>query len=416
MAGRLDVVTLRQLNANARKGHERWLEHGGRRDHVVFGQELKVPECEIRDFDARAHKLGWRASVAPCTTMGSGDDARRRSAGAFVASPPHVGSQVSPMAGRADLSPLCAPGRIALRAVDILGGMDCLSVYLFDTEGWSDRNVELARAVSFHVRSSSRRWAVGLDGNMEPGVFAEHPAIVSTKGVVVAAQGGTCGYKEIWKSYDYYLVHPALKSLVTGIEVLMDWPTYPHQPVRLTLRGDAAKLLKRIAVAPRPLPVAPPIGCRRQPPSWPLSTAVWDPRLPEQEQTQSFADAHAAVRTCLESEVLDRCDIVDPEQRQKYIGRGRELDFAVVPLLQPRKSREVLPWYSQDTLGARLELDELGRVMFAIQKAGDGEGGSTVQLWKQRAAVIRRLERRQRWLRKSARSSDLEPISQDLAN
>jgi len=290
-------------------------------------------------------------------------------------------------------------------AVDILGGIDCISLYLYDMEGWSDRNTELARATGARVRASPRLWAVGLDGNMEPSSFAEHPDIAATGGVVLATTAGTCRYREIWKTYDYFLVHPALKSLVVGIEVINDWPTYPHKPVRLTLRGDAAKLWKRVARVPRPLPVATPIGCRREPQSWPPSEAIWNPRIPEQEQTHSLADAYALVLAGIENEVLDRCDIVEPQARSKYIGRGRELGYAVVPLIPPRRTRDTSPWYAQHIIGARLELDELCRVMVALVEAKRDVGVRTIKLWEQHAAFTRRLERRQRWLRKRAQGS-----------
>ena len=141
--GRKAIVT--QFNTSGWEGHKALLESDSFATHIVCGQEHKVAEIGLAGARSTLKRLGWDASVAPAVDTGSLTDTRFRSAGTYVAIRGHIGSQLVWPCNRPDLSPSDAPGRLAGRWANVLGGLLVFSMYFRDGVGWNHENRSFVR-------------------------------------------------------------------------------------------------------------------------------------------------------------------------------------------------------------------------------------------------------------------------------
>ena len=91
------------------------------------------------------------------------------------------------------------------------------------------------------VRSLDCVWVLAGDFNLEPDEFAAGYWAMASGGVIVAPTPllGTCrsvtAEGVTANIYDYFLVDPRLREHIQAVEVMEDFPSAPHKPVRLCL-------------------------------------------------------------------------------------------------------------------------------------------------------------------------------------
>ena len=90
----------------------------------------------------------------------------------MVAAPAHIASAAPWPFSCEDLSPHGAPGRLAGRWLNVLGGLLVMSAYFRDTTGWCDINTALAVRIAEITSLTPGLWILAGDMNMEPAGFA----------------------------------------------------------------------------------------------------------------------------------------------------------------------------------------------------------------------------------------------------
>ena len=99
---------------------------------------------------------------------------------------------------------------------------------------------------------------------MLPGELKSHPVYEELDGVLTAPVEGTCYTSGVWKKYDYFIVHPALRFHIARVDVDGMADTAPHLPVRLKLLSTVPGLVQRVPQQPKTLPHEFPQGCTRR--------------------------------------------------------------------------------------------------------------------------------------------------------
>ena len=148
------------------------------------------------------------------------------------------------------------------------GGFHCASIYLKDSEGASERNLNLLQEVAIFLSCLKGPWIIGGDWNMAPQVLERTQFVNMVRGVVVAPSAPTCNASV----YDYFVVSEGLLPAVAGVARIEDAGLNPHWPVRLYLRGDARKHLVRQLIRPAKIPGVLPHGPSLCPPSYENAT------------------------------------------------------------------------------------------------------------------------------------------------
>ena len=248
-------------------------EYLGKKSFAPYGKTVKVEVAAVAaqehhargtdwvDLQAQAKKIGW-------TLHGSQAAAANRSegkAGVCIAARQKVGI------GRAgslpiDLSPRGSEGRLAAAWIDgvVKGGLLFLSLYLFDSEGLSDRNVELLERAGAAVVQHGGPWAIGGDFNMTPGELSGVAYLIRRmRGTIVAPKVPTCRGQDGGRVIDYFIIDERLRGTVWAVAPDLDLTTSPHLAVLLVLKSSIAAKCVRTARAPRTFPNTYLIGCRR---------------------------------------------------------------------------------------------------------------------------------------------------------
>ena len=132
-------------------------------------QEHHAAGSSLCDLQFQIRKVGWKLNSSAALVEGAS-----RSAGVGVCVRAHIES------GRAqhfpvDMSPHGHPGRVAAVFVDgvFKGGLIFISLYLYHTEGFTARNLELLTAVGVAIKRWGGAWVIGGDFNMTPDEFRE---------------------------------------------------------------------------------------------------------------------------------------------------------------------------------------------------------------------------------------------------
>ena len=213
------------------------------------------------DLMAQAKRSGWDMSgseAAPANrALG------KAGVGVLARRPTGIGV---PSDLQKDLSPPCAQGRLTAAWVDgiLHGGILVLSIYLFDSEGLSDRNVELIEKAGQAVITHGGPWVIGGDFNMTPAELSGvHHLIRRMRGTVVAPNTPTCSTSSTGRVIDFFLVDERILGVVQGVFTDLDATSSPHSPVILALKPSAARQQFRTVRKPRTFPDSFPIGCLR---------------------------------------------------------------------------------------------------------------------------------------------------------
>ena len=212
---------------------------------VVLAQEHHAQKRGFQDLQYAAKKCGWQLQGAAAVASASGIGS---SAGVCIA------TNAQFMMGKAagmnfDLSPRGSEGRLSVAWVDgvLRGGVMVLSVYLWHTEGLTDRNMDLLNAVGEAVARFGGPWVLGGDMNLTPEDLACAPDWLRRIGGVIQSPGEiTCKSASGGRTIDFFVVDGRVSSASVACWVDYDFPGSPHYVVRLRLRCDATRDLARL--------------------------------------------------------------------------------------------------------------------------------------------------------------------------
>ena len=202
---------------------------------ALLAQEHHATGRSWVDLKATMKSAGWNLIGAPA--------ASEHSAGASISTrcAYHTGLTKN---AREDFSPKASPGRVATAWVDgiIRDGILLISVYLWNTEGMTQRNIDILHAAGRAILQHGGPWTIGGDFNNTP----EHLKFVMEAwlkiigGEVCAPGNITCKSINGGRTIDFYIIDKRISHGVRGIWTQMDFPSSPHYMVVLRLEATAA--------------------------------------------------------------------------------------------------------------------------------------------------------------------------------
>ena len=311
---------------------------GGTAADACLFQEMK---CRMDDLDQQARTAagqGWRLACGPAKVT----EKDGVSSGVAVAVLGHLGlaHPLKPLSPEADVSRVC----VRWLGSVCRGGIHLISVYLRDTEGLSQANLDILHSVAAAISELQGPWLIAGDFNLEPALLRQSGWLQLVKGVVHAPPNPTCGLK----TYDYFVSSDSLAFAVVGIANVVDEGSHPHTPVRLYLRAAPRAIMIRCLCKPTMFGADLPAGCLPAPPDY-TAVAPAQGDVPSPDSNGRFhADFVTWVRK-VEDELADICGL-EGTAREAATGRGAGPRFALKPALGqvasplPRVSAVTCAW------------------------------------------------------------------------
>ncbi len=213
------------------------LRERSRKVAAVLLQEHLARDDAVADLQHAARSRGFK--LAPNeATVGKGGGP---SAGVAIAVPLHRGW--GGIQGPCwDLSPPGSPGRLVGAWVQAgpRGGMVCLTLYLWTSEGMSQRNVALVEAALAAASTCGCAWLMGADWNVTPKDLREAVGrMLDRVGAVIRAPSEATCYPPTGrpKVLDYFVVDSRMAEAVGEAQVEEGVVGSPHRAVRMTVKG-----------------------------------------------------------------------------------------------------------------------------------------------------------------------------------
>jgi hypothetical protein len=117
------------------------------------------------------------------------------------------------------------------------------SLYLRDSEGLSEANLDILGALGAHFSTSGMPFLMGGDFNLEPPTPHESEFVRNLKGQLVAADGPTWCGTGVPKCFDFFVLSGGLAKAVSSVSKNFDGGTFhPHLPVRIQFHVVIANL------------------------------------------------------------------------------------------------------------------------------------------------------------------------------
>ena len=250
------------------------------KNSFIFAQELNLASGGVDRFSERMYRLGWKCAIVP--SVPTKEDGL--SAGVLIAAPTCCGMthlDHGMLAESWDCSTQCSPGRLCVAWIDavVKGGIMAGSLYLWHTEGLSERNRGLLNAFAEQVFAYSGPWSLQGDFNMSPNVLLDSEwgaAWLKLIGgtVVYDSQVGSCKTPQGRSTIDWFVIDRRLATEVSAETLLDESVCSPHSPVVLSVGKNARQHMVMHHVVPKPWPCKKPIGCPTEPPMWPKPLAL----------------------------------------------------------------------------------------------------------------------------------------------
>ncbi len=334
----IDVVTFNGSGSPQAVAALGVLREQSKRVAAVLMQEHLARGDAVADLQHAARRVGFK--LAPNeAAVGKGGGP---SAGVAIAVPLHRGW--GGIQGPCwDLSPAASPGRLVGAWVQAgpRGGMVCLTVYLWTSEGMTPRNVALVEAALAAATTCGCAWLIGADWNVTPKQLREAVGkMLDRAGAVVRAPSEATCYPPTGQPrvIDFFLVDARIGDAVGEAQLDKAVAGSPHRAVRITVRGKEVGGLVQMVRKPKMLPRQRPIGCPRR------------PLVPEGEGAEAGGEALGEgvrrdleagwrdIAYCIEAELCRECDCVrsDGAPDERYMGRGNGLQLVRRPLMPPR--------------------------------------------------------------------------------
>ncbi len=317
---------------------------------AVMCQEHLTPFRGLADLQHSTRAIGWKFAPSPAARGKGGGP----SAGVGVAVPAQHGWATAGGADTWDLSPPGSPGRIAAAWVQAgcAGGVLVISMYLWDSEGLTPRNMRIVEAAIEAGRAYGGLWIVGGDQNMTPAELSNglDRLLARADAVVRAPEEPTC-YPSTGapRVLDFYIVDSRLDAGFRSIEVDTSLGLAPHRVVKLTIDATMIGGLASGVQKPKSFPRDRPIGCARRPivpdsrvggcqaAAGAAAGGAWDD-LDFPMSEDGLQEFWNVLVTCAEHELCGMHDLVGPDGSPlaAYVGRARGLRVVRRPITPPR--------------------------------------------------------------------------------
>ena len=165
-----------------------------------------------------------------------------------------------------------------------------MSVYLWDSEGMTLRNRAILEKAGLQARAFQGPWIIAGDFNMTPEELEDEAGDLVRRigGVVVRPAVPTCKSASGGRTIDYCIIDARMAGAVASINVDEDFPSSPHSPLRLRIRGAAVKEYVQVLRRPVCFEVCKPIGCMRRPRALNEAAAMHHPLTQYRPMKQSM--------------------------------------------------------------------------------------------------------------------------------
>ena len=137
------------------------------------------------------------------------------------------------------------------------GGIHCFSIYLYNSEGLTDRNRALLLDIARLLRGIRGPWVVMGDWNLAPEVLQAAGWVEEVCGKIICPSVPTCKKSVI----DYFVIDRRLLQAVKYVKRMEGFGITPHYPVRMAIMALPRRMTVRRLVAPQKVPAVLPQGC-----------------------------------------------------------------------------------------------------------------------------------------------------------
>ncbi len=317
-----------------------------RRVVAMLSQEHHAREDTLPDLEAMAKRKKWKMAATPATSGEGG----RPSAGTAVFVPDHLGWG-TPTGKDWDFSPPGSKGRVAAAWIHTSspGGLLCISVYWWTSEGASHRNLRILRSALDLAASHGAPWIIGADFNAEPAELMEAAAtMINRAGAVLMSPSTPTHYPAEGRArtLDYFIIDERIAKSVTKVGVAHDVVTTSYRAAQVGHRvvyleldqkamGGSARMIRR----PKDLPREATVSCGRSPVLPKRDYAIMLQQSVDEESRMGVLSMWwRDLAGCLEAEVARRCDIVGEQGLPPvaYTGRGNGFQTAWRQILPAR--------------------------------------------------------------------------------
>ena len=329
---RPEWVDIVQLNSSGIPQLKKALEH-----YAGKGQKEGEEACEVAmlacqehhaagvawtDLQHYARGQGWNLQGAKATP----GEAGAWSSGTGIAVKSKIGM------GRVgglphDISPPGSEGKVSVCWADgvLRGGILCVSVYLWHTEGLSERNCQILEAAGKAVCQHGGAWCIIGDFNMtaEQLLAGMGHWVTRIGGKINAPKEFTCRSRNGGRTIDYAIFDERISSAVVSTWVDFGCTSNPHKAVRHRLRASGSRDQVRQLRKPKAFPLWKPMGCPRAP-RVPRPEVV-EVLKKEDVTMKDVSHAFEHLMELAEEELCGLCDMVEEDGTscKKYTGRSR---------------------------------------------------------------------------------------------
>ena len=379
------LITANTIGSSSAQELMAALRSRGRCIAALALQEHWCGPDSMPDFQAKAVKAGWKTAPVPAVLFERG---KGLSAGVAVAVPQHL--RLAKLLGQGwDGSPAKSPGRIAKAWVQAVTpcGLLVISIYLWPTEGLTQRNRDLVFAALGEGKAYGGPWIIMGDFNLTPEELKRHLGqVIEGSGGAVWAPEDPTFYPEgnrKPRTIDFAILDTRVMGCRLNVRVATDYSLQGHRAVEFTIKGRTCNPLCWALATPRKLPRVPKCGCARK------------PVLPSSHGSLETVDEqYKSVLKCIEAETCRRNDLVDEEGRPlaAFLGRGNGAVFIQCRALPPRNAGDLgeaaNPALAFRWIAARAaEMAHLGRLACSGQAL-------TVSQLKQAVNIVQKFCRR----------------------
>ncbi len=307
-------------------------ERGRPRTVAILAQEHQLDGTRWADFQHAAKRIGWRLVGAQAARGSKGGN----SAGVAVAAPSHIG--VAPVTGHTwDVSPPESPGRLAAVWIDTgpRGGLVGITLYAWDMEGLTTRNVRLITEAVRVGRSHGGVFVIGGDFNCTPQQLAAHAGLLASLGVTVAAaNSATCTVSG--RNLDFFLIDSRVAHSVDMVDLDLDIRGTHHSAVRLRLHIPSSVYLVQRVRKPKCFGHVRPVTCA-PPPDPPDLDTVNAARTATRTDPSAMDAAWGSVAGRIEKELCELTGNLTSEGAPSptHIGRAKPPRSVEMPMLPP---------------------------------------------------------------------------------
>ena len=317
---------------------------------AVINQEHHCDAAKWRDAQAQVGRKGWKAVGvhAVHTTRGGA------SAGVAIATPTNVNAGVGKK-GEHDCAPQESAGRLMkLWIQDLLpSGVMLLSIYLWHSEGHTDRNVRLLCRALEEANIAKGPWIQAGDFQQDPDDLLKWAAPLLDKAgakIVCTKEATNTPGEGTHSRLDFFIVKAELREAVEAVELIKEFAweeegeqearalrASPHAAVVLKFRAQAMKRYSYAIRVPRRFQPFKPIGCPRAP-VLPVRASAGPHGHEEDRPKEWIKEEWKQLVKAAETELCGLFDLISNGVAQsKWCGRGGEVEL-VKRYVLPRRA------------------------------------------------------------------------------